>query len=208
MENRSVGIVMIGLPKVGKTTLVNQFCGLPVSEEYQQTEQEHTVNTVLTINKVGYRFTFNDCNGDSFLNARTTNNSMLSKGKIHILVASRSESDSGEFLQGQFRDINDRDGDNSPCYRLVYVTHSDENDDDNVVEKIKSFLPDGIKLFQFNALTQKEDIQSSLTDFLKRAVVEHQELFDGCVVSNTTSNSKSCNESSKKEKKGKKCVML
>ncbi|ELP95256.1 hypothetical protein EIN_430620 [Entamoeba invadens IP1] len=177
-QQNSVGVVLIGLPKTGKTALACQFCDQPAPTEYNATTIDTPMDTTLTIGKAMYNFTFNDCSGSALLNSRTTANTILSKGKIHIFVVSPTESDSAEYIQGFFKDLTK---DSEPIYRFVFVTHKEQEDKDGVVASLKDFIPDDCKIYQYDVLNQKDEIVNNFTDFMKRALVEHKELFEGCL---------------------------
>ncbi|ELP95209.1 hypothetical protein EIN_429850 [Entamoeba invadens IP1] len=199
-KEKSVHVVLIGLPKTGKTALASQFCNREVPTEYIPTAQNTAMDTTLQVGKNTYRFIFDDCSGDYLLNSRTTANSILSKGKIHIFVISPTESDSAEYIQGFFKETGKE---SDPIYRFVYSTHADCPDEDGIVQACKEFIPDDCKLFEYDVFKQKDQIISNFTDFVKRAVVEHPELFEGCSATGEKKKKAETKEEPK-EKKGEK----
>ncbi|ELP92665.1 hypothetical protein EIN_370070 [Entamoeba invadens IP1] len=201
-EKKSVGIVLLGMPKVGKTCVVDAFNGKALPTEYEPTTTETETSIQLKFNEKQYHFTFYDSCGESMLDTRTTTNQILTKGKIHFYVASRTEADSGDFLHGFFKEIGDVDHNTTPFYRYIIITHSDKEDTDNIKQSIESFVPKDCPIKEYNLLdeAQKNAMITDFNDYIKRALTEHKELFEGCVV-----------EAEKKEKPKKdkkKCQIL
>ena len=118
-----------------------------------------------------------DASEEIINNNRATAGSFFTKGKIHVLVAAQNSRDSVEFIEGQFKDI---DPDNKPFYRLVFLTHSDKEEDDGAIDYCKGLCKE-CKLYQVDAIHNRETIVNAFIDLLKIAVVEHEDEYAKCV---------------------------
>ncbi|KAL7718068.1 Ras family protein [Entamoeba marina] len=194
--SNSVGIVMVGLSKTGKTTVINQLCDKEFDgSEYNMTSNEEVTDVDWEIGKNRYNIRFWDASGNSFINSRTTANTFVKNGPIHILCCAKNNAESVEFLQGVLKEVG---SDSSPLYRMVFMNYNDQEEDDDSISNCKQILPDDVKLYQFNALEDKQQMKDVLSEFFRRAVVEHEEIFKDC-----KSTGKKTNEDKKKVKETK-----
>ncbi|GAB1222174.1 hypothetical protein ENUP19_0097G0013 [Entamoeba nuttalli] len=205
---KSVGILLVGISNVGKTSLVNMFCKKEVTTDYVSTSGESKTTTEMVLGKKTYSVAFYDCNGDDLINNRGTVSSYFKKAKIHLLVGSTQNPDSVEYFEGLLKNIS-ADPDATPIYRIVILTHSDLPDDDDVEEQCKKMLTDDINFYKCNCFRDGESMSNHLTDFLKRVIVEHPELVEGCAIDSKLSKSEKydkkidAKEDKKQQKKNK-----
>ncbi|KAL7713718.1 G domain-containing protein [Entamoeba marina] len=168
----AVEIIFVGLPKTGKTTLIKQLTDKEVDTDYCMTSHEEATEVIWEIGKTNYKIRFNDAPGNQLTDARTTANTFLQKSNIHVLCCAKNSLDTVEFLEGLFKDVSGY----QPKYRLVFMTFDDEEEDSDAISACKEFLSDS-KLYQVNAVADKQRIKDYMNEFFKKAIAENPDLF-------------------------------
>ena len=175
---------MLGIERSGKTALRSILCEdesiKPDPDDYCQTEGEPCSTTHLEVNGTEYNIKIWDCSGDNFKNARATAASYLSRAAIHCLVVTTQDPESLEYLEGIVKGIGIKE-EFLPKHKLFVVTHTDEGDDDEIVEKTQKVAKaNNMECYDCNCLEDGETMRSSLSDFLKKVLTETPEFKTGC----------------------------
>ncbi|ELP93909.1 hypothetical protein EIN_178560 [Entamoeba invadens IP1] len=92
-ERNDANIVMFGLPKVGKTTVIKDIVDKSFVEDYLKTDQDIPISTQIKIQDAEFNVKFFDTNGEALTSKSLTVATYTSNGTIHFFVMSSKSTD-------------------------------------------------------------------------------------------------------------------
>ena len=163
-ERKTIGIVLIGLAKTGKTTILNHLCGKQPSDDYTLTVDETHEDATITVDNVTYAISVVDYPGKNFVDSRTTTNQFFSKGNIFFYVGSQADQESTEYLQGIMKESEEI----KDCVNVAILTYKDKDVDGAAKEYFTKGVPETFIQIEINAMSDKQIILDTTMEAIRR----------------------------------------